>query len=1005
MRDLTMESLVGRPKARPATFDSLMRHRVQNILLVSSMYDSFIFEEEGRLTEQLLSDYVELNLRYAPLFVRVSTASEALDHLRSGASFDLVISMLRVGDMPVAEFGAAVKRLDPHLPVVLLAYDTREITILGDINRLTGIDRVFSWQGDVRLFLAIIKLAEDRLNVERDTRIAGVQVVILIEDSIRFYSSYLPMLYTELVEQTQALMGDSVNRQDRLLRMRARPKILLATTFEEGLELYDHFQEFVAGVITDARFPRGGRIDPEAGIAFARLVKERTPDRPILLQSTEERNRAKAEGIGLIFLNKNSPKLLHELEDFIHQHLGFGDFIFRLPAGDVVGRAADLRTFIETLHTLPAESILYHAGRNDFSLWLMARTEFALARRLRPHRVSDFDDTEALRTFLIDLLAEHRDASRAGVVTEFTKETFEAGQGFVQIGDGQLGGKGRGLAFFYRLLEQYPISDHIPTVEISVPPTAVLATGVFERFMADNALTEQVLGTTHDLKVIQAFLACSLPADVVASLRTFLERVTYPLAVRSSSLLEDASYQPFAGIYRTIMIPNNSGELDERVRQLVTAIKLVYASTYSNGAKVYLETTPNRIEEERMAVIIQQIAGRQHDHYLYPDLAGVVRSYNYYPMGGMDPSDGVASVVLGLGKAVVEGKKSVRFSPASPQRLHQFASAEMTFQNAQGDFEALDLAKAGFDELEWSVRDGNLVTLDLATAEEHGTLGPVGSVYSAENEAVYDGTSRPGVRLVTLAGVLKSELFPLAKTLALIAAVGRAGFSSEVEIEFACTFKDGDRPRHVFSFLQIRPVVVSMAGADLDIYSVAKEDALVITKMALGHGAIEGIQDIVYIPMDRFDRAATVAIANEIGTIMEPLRRANRPVLLVGPGRWGSADRWLGIPVTWQQISGVGCIVETGLLDIQVEPSQGTHFFQNITSFQIGYFTVHREAGDHLDLSWLDSLPASAELTYVRQVTLEEPLRIIVASKSRGGVIMKPGVTIGEDDEPEPIPM
>lgn len=992
MKYRTLEAIARERRQKKVPYAALMKKRVRNVLLVSSPYDSFTFEEDGSLTELLFSEYVELHLRYAPEISRVSTAEEALESLSRG-KYDLVISMLRVGDMDIAEFGRQVAKLVPDLPVVLLTYHTRELTLLQDLGELPGIDRVFVWLGDVRLFLAIIKYIEDRLNFVDDAVTAGVQSILLVEDSPRFYSSYLPLAYTELVRQTQELMTDGLNRMDKLVRMRARPKILLATSFEEGAELFLANRDHVAGVILDTRFPHNGRADPRAGIDFAKMVIEKAPDRPVLMQSSNPQNEVYARALGVPFLDKHAPNLLGNLREFMRDHMGFGEFVFRLSNGEEIGRATNLRNLAGMMAKIPADSLRFHAGRNDFSTWLMARTEFDLAELLRPRQESEFGDIEEMRAYLVGELEAHSIRSRAGVVADFSSGTFNPTTGFVRIGSGSLGGKGRGLAFMHKLLERYRIAED-SDVKIFIPPTAVLATGIFDEFMRNNNLDKLVFSEATDREIAAAFLEAHLPDEAMDNIETFLTRADYPLAVRSSSLLEDASYQPFAGLYKTYMLPNNHENFEIRLNQLTRAVKLVYASTYYADAKSYIESTPNRLEEEKMAVVIQEIVGKRRGDHIYPDIAGVVRSYDFYPMEGMNAEEGVAMVVLGLGKAVVDGGQAMRFSPAEPRRLYQFSTPEEALNNAQKQFIALDMSNRN-PTIDLDTEDPNLVTLDLDIAERDGILASVGSVYSPENGVIYDGTSRPGVRLVTMAGVLKGDVFPLATTLERLLEIGKAGFSSQVEIEFAANICSATDNKKEFGFLQIRPVVVGTSGREVNFDELNEEEIICLSRQALGNGIIDGVCDIVYVPMMSFERSKTLEIAAEIGTITRKLKAEKRPFLLIGPGRWGSADRWLGIPVTWSQIAGVRCIVETDLEDIRVTPSQGTHFFQNITSFGIGYFTLNfNNHGGFLDSQWLDAETPQTHTPHVKLLRFEEPLNIVTNAKQGQGVVMKPGYVI-----------
>jgi len=988
MSEDALEQLISRRIQTSLPYDRLMPRRIRTVLLVSSRYDSFTFEEDGKLSESLFSDYLELNLRYAPRIDKVPTAHKALERLRS-ENYDLVISMLRVGDINIRDFGRAVRKLHPSLPVVLLTFSSRELAVLESTGDLLGIERVFMWSGDVRLFLAIIKYVEDRLNAWHDARSAGIQCLILVEDSVQFYSSYMPMLYTEIMEQTRSLLGDSLNRMQRLLRMHARPKVLLATNYEEAIALYNQYQDHLLGTIVDAGFPRGGKLNPQAGHEFARMVKRERPDCAVLLQSSDPSNEEFAHSIGAAFINKRSPKLLHELRDFVKIELGFGDFVFRRPDGSLVTTANDLRSLAEAIKMIPEESLLHHGRRKDFSTWLMARTEFALAKTIRSHRLAEFPSPADFRQHLLDALKQHRSRSREGIVSDFASETFEAGTGFVRIGEGSLGGKGRGLAFFNSLLREYDVDDHIAGMCVTLPPTAVLATGLFDQFLETANLTSLVLGDSSDEQIDEAFLAARLPDSVRETLRVFLSRVHYPLAVRSSSLLEDASYQPFAGIYSTYMLPNNQENLEDRLNSLTAAIKLVYASTFHAEARSYIESTPNRLEEEKMAVVVQEVVGRLHGRYLYPDVAGVARSHNFYPIGPMRPHEGVASAVLGLGRPVVEGGRCMRFSPANPASIFEIMTPRDIMSNAQREFVALDLGRAAHDEV---LLDPSrvLVTLELEEAKAHGTLEPVCSVYSHSDGRIYDGCDRPGVKLGTLAGLLKRGEVRLGEALDFLLKIGQASLSWPVEIEFALNLSESPDEPHELSFLQIRPMVA--AAAIEEVGHVAPEDAVCISKQALGHGQIETVRDIVYVRPEAFQRALSQEIADQVGAINATLRARDRRYVLIGPGRWGSADPRLGVPVAWGQISSVCCIVETDLPDLKVSPSQGSHFFHNITSFGVTCLTVNFEVeGCMVDDAWLDAQPAVTETEHVRHLRFDQPIEVVVDGHTGRGAVLKPG--------------
>jgi DNA-binding response OmpR family regulator len=965
-------------------FDSLRPFHVRDVLLVASLYDSYTLAEDGRLAEQIFGEFHNLSLSAPAYLTRVATAERALELLRE-RPFDLVITMARVGDLSVQEFGEKVKRMHGGMPVYLLTYDTRELGMLeGKETTLRGIDKVFVWRGDVRLFLAVIKLVEDALNVEHDTRVGHVRVVILVEDSVPFYSSYLPMLFDEIMKQTSSLIHEGVNTTQKLLRMRARPKILLATTFEEAWELYTNFREVVLGVISDVRFPHRERIDPEAGVELLRTIRERDPYIPMVLQSSDESNRQQANDLGVTFLHKRSPTLLQEFRNFMLENLGFGDFIFRLPDGVEVARASDMLSMVRCLENVPASSLRFHGKLNHFSNWLMARTEFSAASVLRQKNVSDFANVEAMRDFLRQTLITFRQRTRRGLVEDFNAARFDSSSEFVRIGGGSLGGKGRGLAFIHELLSRHDIESSFDDLRIFVPPSAVIGTDVFDRFLETNGLLEFALREENDEVITKRFLDARLPQDVVTDLAAFLDRVLYPIAVRSSSLLEDSHYQPFAGVYFTQMLPN-SGAREVRLQQLIDTVKFIYASTFYQNAKAYIKTTPNRMEEEKMAVVIQQIVGRRVGDYVYPHVSGVANSYNFYPVGPMKPEEGAASVALGLGKTVVEGGRTVRFSPAHPEALPQFSRTADVLENAQREFFALDVTRP-VDALK---PDGNLVRLDLAAAERHGMLWPVASTYSREDDVVHDGISRPGVRLVTFAPLLKGQLIPFAEAVQLLLEMGYRGLSGPVEIEFALNLEPSGGGPKEFGFLQIRPLVMNDPGAHVPLGDVPEDLVFVRSKQALGNGRIDGIRDIVFVRRDAFRRESTVDVASDVGRMNQQLVAQKRPYLLLGPGRWGSADRWLGVPVQWTQISGARVILESDLEDLKVEPSQGTHFFQNMTSYGIGYFNALESEGGMVDWDWLESLTPTTETRWLRHVRLDEPLELRIDGRRGEGVILK----------------
>jgi CheY-like chemotaxis protein len=986
---LQIEDIYG---SRLKSFQRLMHFKIRDILLVASLYDNYLFEEDGRLYELIRQEFQVLNLSQPPEITHVTSAAEAIDLLQSEEHFDLIITTLHIEDMNVVRFAQKVRQAGNNVPIVLLAYDNTERRELVSNYDTSIFERIFIWQGDYRLLIAIIKHIEDRRNVESDTLSVGLQSIILIEDNVSFYSSYLPIIYTEIHLQSQRLISEGLNLSHRFLRMRARPKILLCTSYEEALAYFEQYQDFILGIISDVNFKHNGVKDPEGGFTFAKMVKSRHEDIPILLQSSNAEFAEKASEIGVAFLQKGSPRLLHDLRKFMMDRFGFGDFIFRTPDGKEVGRANNLKTLEDQLHHVPDESILFHAERNHFSNWLKARTEFWLAHRLRPRKVSDFPSVVELRNELIRSLHQYQEVRQRGVITEFNRETFDPVTSFARVGSGSLGGKGRGLGFINTLISNYNLRDKYPDVEIAVPSAIVVATDVFDRFLSENHMESFALSSTDEEEVKRRFIdAPRFPQDVISKLREFLEIMREPLAVRSSSLLEDSQYQPFAGVYQTFMIPNNNADTEVRLGELLQSIKLVFASTFSKRAKDYMKATSYRLEEEKMAVVIQRMVGAGHHDRFYPAFAGVAKSYNFYPVPPQKSTDGIVQVALGLGKTVVDGGNSVRFSPKYPRHLLQFFSTLETIRNAQQDFLALNLARGRNGDAMRSP-EAFVEQYDLSKAEEDQTLFYVGSTYSPENESVYDGVSREGKRVVTFAPILKHGIFPLAEILELILDMGTWGMGTQVEIEFAVNMTVPPGKPKEFALLQIRPLVLSLEMEELEVDSVGQEDLICQSQQVLGNGVIKDIHDIVVVDIQQFERTSSKDVGAEVSLFNTDLIARKRPYVLIGVGRWGSLDPWLGIPVTWDQIAGASVIVESGFKDFNVTPSQGSHFFQNITSFRVGYFTVNSFSHlGYIDWDWLRQQPAAEELRFTRHLQFDEPIVAKINGRKNIGIILKPG--------------
>ena len=998
------EPIIMDAEERFERFENLMPFKVHNILLVSSLYDSFILREDGRLNELLIDESLELNLRRVPGITQVSSCAEAVDLARS-QQYHLIVTNLTVGDMNAAQLASEVKRAGLDVPVVVLGYDYREIKNFVARNPVTEIERVFLWQGNSRILITIVKYIEDKRNVLHDTRAIGVPVLLVVEDNIRYYSAFLPVIYTELIKQSRRVIQEGINVAHKLVRMQARPKILLSSNFEDAARLVQEYRNYLFGLVSDVEFPWEGKLSPEAGFELAHMVKSLVPDVPVVLQTSRTEFRPRAHAAGYSFLRKRSPTLLKDLRRILTEQFGFGDFVFRLPDASEVGRAKDMNELEEQLQTVPAESIVFHSQSNHFSHWLMARTEFALAAKLRPRKVSDFPSPEHLRRDLIESINDYRREQSEVLIGDFRADTFKPSESnFLRIGSGSLGGKARGLAFVRHLLRKSRMTRRFPGVRISVPPAVVLATDVFDQFVAENNLLDFALRCEDDAEIERKFLAAPLSTSLSEDLKSFLAEVSHPLAVRSSSLLEDSQYQPFTGVYETFMLGNQQAKAEDRLAALSEAIRRVYASTFSRHAKAYVRATPYRLEEEKMAVILQQVVGTRHGERFYPDFSGVVRSRNFYPVPPMTFEDGIAAVALGLGRAVVDGGKCLTFCPRYPRNLVQFSSVEDILANSQSEFWALELNGAAEGRPgHWHER-----RFGLDAAESDGTLRALASTYSRDNHAVYDGVSRPGSRIITFAPMLKHGTFPLAEILDDLVRAGEDALGNAVEIEFAVRLPqqaesmDGQPTGQVaeFGFLQIRPLTLARDTEDLALDDVRPEELICQSSKVLGNGRIDNLRDIVVVDSQRFERSRSQEVGAAVARFNRLLNEQNRPYLLIGVGRWGSTEPWLGIPVEWDEISGARVIVEAGFRDFRVTPSQGSHFFQNLTAFQIGYFTVNPDAGEgSVDWQWLTEQPAVEEEGCVRHLRFAEPIRVLMNSRTSQGVIFKPKPEAQQSEE------
>ncbi len=971
-------------------FHNLMAYRVTDILLVSSLYDSYVFEEDGRLYELIRQEYLGLNLSHSPELHQVSLAKDAIKIAKREERFKLIIITQHIEDTTAAQFVKTLRKQGIKTPVVLLGYDNAELADLLNSPDMKLFDKIFVWQGDYRLLVGIIKFIEDRMNIDNDVKIMGVQVILVIEDNVRYYSSFMPVIYLELFKQSQGLLSESINLQHKFLRMRARPKIILCSTYEEAMKYYKKYKDSILGIITDVDFKRNGVPDTKAGLRITKQIKKEYSDIPILIQSNVPENEQLAYDAGASFLLKDSPTLLNDLRNFMKENFSFGDFIFRNKNGEEVARAKNLEELEEKLRMIPDESLIYHASRNHFSNWLKARTEFYLAHQLRPKKVSDFESPKLLRQTLIDTLFEFRINRLRSVISEFKKETFNYSSTISRIGDGSIGGKARGLAFMNSLLYRLDIKDKFKDVRIFIPSMVVIATQVFDDFLEMNNLLEFALRCKDNEKLVEKFIAAEkFPDDIVGKLYELLSVLKTPIAVRSSSLLEDSQGQPFAGVYETIMLPNRHPDIHIRVAQLLNAIKHIYASTYYKSAKDYIKMTTYRTEEEKMAVIIQRLEGLEHDGRFYPEISGVAKSYNFYPVYPAESEDGTASIALGLGKTITDGGVTLRFCPKYPNHIIQFSSVEDTLKNTQKEFFAVELDE-NLDDLQLS-EDKFIRKYSVPDAEKDGVLFYTASTYDPQNDAIYDGISRSGIRLFTLAPLLKHKLFPLPEILNTILRIGKWGMGSPVEIEFAVNLSLPNNEPKEFAILQMRPLVVSSELENVKVEELKEEAVICKSDNVLGNGRTNNIYDLIFVDKENFDRSKTVKVAEEIRKLNSKLIEERRSYVLIGMGRWGSLDPWLGIPVSWGDICGAKAIVETNFQDMDVEPSQGSHFFQNLTSFKIGYFTVDTFDGKNfIDYKWLYSTKPFQKYEHIIHLRFNKPISIKINGRTNEGVICKP---------------
>lgn len=1002
---------------KDVSFINLMTRRIFNVLIIANPYDAFMLEDDGRVDEKIFEEYMELGMRYPPTFTQVSTIEEANEAMKNMA-FDLVICMPGTADNDAFSVARAVKAEAPDVPCVVLTPFSHGITRRMQDEDLSIFDYVFCWLGNTNLILSIIKLIEDKMNIDHDIREAGVQMILLVEDSIRFYSSILPNLYNYILQQSQRFSKEALNSHAAAQRKRGRPKVVLARNYEEAMALYEKYHDNTLGVISDARYPMtqslsngkplgqpgGAGSDPEAGLKLLREIRRRNEYVPLILQSAESDNRLKAEEEDFLFVDKNSKTMNIDLRLLIEEHMGFGDFIFRDPeTRKEIARVSSLKELQDNIFKIPNDSMLYHISRNHMSRWLCARAIFPVSAFLKHVTWHKLQDVDAHRKIIFEAIVQYRKMKNIGVVAEFDRDKFDSYSHFARIGEGSLGGKGRGLAFLDNIIKRHPELNQFDNAVVTIPRTVVLCTDFFDEFMEKNKLYDIALSDADDSVILEHFLRAQLPDSLIADFFTFFEAVKSPIAVRSSSLLEDSHYQPFAGIYSTYMIPYLDDKYD-MLRMLACAIKGVYASVFYRDSKAYMTATSNVIDQEKMAVILQEVVGNRYDDRFYPTFSGVLRSLNYYPIGDEKAEEGIANLALGLGKYIVDGGQTLRVSPHHPSQVLQMSEMEMALRDTQTRFYALDLSHVGYD---FKVDDGfNIQKLRVKEADKDGSLKYIASTFDPYDQIIRDGIYEGGRKVISFCGVLQHGVFPLPELLQMAQKFGADDMRRPVEIEFACNMDSTpvasgegrgepgtqNQPTGTLYLLQIRPIVDSKQVLDEDLDAISDEHCLLRSDNSLGHGISEDVVDVVYVKAGKdFSAANNPAIADDIERINRRFLDENKHYVLVGPGRWGSSDHWLGIPVKWPHISAARVIVEAGLENYRVDPSQGTHFFQNLTSFGVGYFTINAYINDglyHQDL--LDSMPAINETQYVRHVRFEKPLKIMMDGKKQKGVVMLP---------------
>lgn len=974
---------------RDTPFANLMNKRIYNVLLIATKYDAFMLEDDGRVDEQIFNEYTALSLRYPPRFTQATTEKEALEELES-RNFELVICMPNMDNRDIFSVAKEIKVHYPNIPIVVLTPFSKEVSKRLANEDLSAIDYVFSWLGNAELLMAIIKLLEDKMNAPHDVASVGVQIILLVEDSIRFYSSTLPHLYKFVLEQSQEFAKEALNDHQKTLRMRGRPKIKLARTYEEAVRIFEQYQNNILGIISDMSFMHDNVKDPYAGYKFGQYVRKTGKIIPFILESSESANHIYAEELGASFIDKNSKSYPQDLRKKIMERFGFGDFVIIDPkTRKEVMRIKDLKDLQKKVFKIPDDSLVYHLSRNHFSRFFYSRAMFPPAEVLKKIDVSDYKDMNEARKLIFDLIVQYRRMKNSGVVAIYQKDRFDEYSNFARIGNGSLGGKGRGLAFIGAMIKRYPKLER-ENFLINIPKTVVICTDIFDEFMEANDLLQIALADTDDETILKYFLRASLPTRLIEDLMAFFDVVKGPIAVRSSSLLEDSHYQPFAGIYSTYMVPKSDDKY-EMLRNVSNAIKAVYASVFYHDSKAYMTATSNLIDQEKMAVVLQEVVGTRYSDHFYPTISGVARSLNFYPIGNEKAEDGIANIALGLGKYIVDGGVTLRFSPLHPHSILQMSSLDFALKETQTRFYALDLSDEKMAD-HFSVNDAfNLKKLTIKEADADGSLRYIVSTYDPYDMIIRDGYYPGGRKIISFVNILQHDVFPLAETLDQILKIGQEEMGRPIEIEFAVNLNKEDPRKASFFLLQIRPIVDNKEVMEEDLTLVPQESTILSSKSVLGHGISNDVHDIIYVKSESFNASNNQQVAYEIEKMNRQFTGTDKNYILVGPGRWGSSDPWLGIPVKWPHICNARVIVECGLENYRIDPSQGTHFFQNLTSFGVGYFTINPYNHDgSFDEAYLNALPAVEETTYLRHVHFDDPIVIKMDGKKSLGVVLKP---------------